>query len=159
MKFFFESNHKKCTHISLKIFLFLISILKFKANIESGNLRRPKAEIKTLITKSLGKSKTKKVTQMVAIVTLNFGICWFPTHLFALLRHFHPDLIHASNSMYIFKIFANTLTYLTPCFNPCLYGFYNENFRTPLFQFISLQKKSTQNNNKLTKKSLSIQIK
>ncbi len=92
-------------------------------------------------TQSKAKSKTKKVTKMVAIVTLNFGVCWFPTHIFVLLRHFQPTLLQNSyNTMYLFKIIANTLTYLTPVINPCLYGFFNENFRLPLEQMLQSMK-------------------
>lgn len=77
--------------------------------------------------------KKKKVTKMVAILTLNFGICWLPTHLLVIaLRLFNipEDLL---NYMRMFKLIAHTFSYTTPVINPCVYAFYNENFRTSLF--------------------------
>jgi hypothetical protein len=78
-------------------------------------------------------SRKKKVTTMVAVVTLNFGICWFPTHLFIILRALIES--HDPNVfsyLHAFKLVAHTLSYLTPVINPILYAFYNENFLLPL---------------------------
>jgi hypothetical protein len=101
-------------------------------------------EAKHLKVQPRRKSKTKKVMKMVAIVTLNFGICWFPTHLFALLRYLYPTWFNERPaSMYNFKTFANTLTYLTPVLNPFLYGFFNENFRTPLIKLLRSDRNRT----------------
>ncbi|CAF1096430.1 unnamed protein product [Brachionus calyciflorus] len=76
-------------------------------------------------------NRKKKVTTMVAVVTLNFGICWLPTHLFIILKttlgDSNPQLLPYLS---LFKLFAHTLSYLTPVINPCLYAFYNENFRS-----------------------------
>lgn len=81
-----------------------------------------------------GGSRKRRVTTMVAVLTLAFGICWLPTHLFIILRRvvtFSED-----SNMYIyltvFKLIAHTLSYLTPVVNTILYAFYNENFRQPL---------------------------
>ena len=84
-------------------------------------------------TSQKSENRKKKVTQMVAVVTLNFGICWFPTHLFILLKRF-INLENPNAFVYLtmFKLLAHTLSYLTPVINPILYAFYNENFRHPL---------------------------
>ncbi len=85
--------------------------------------------------KKLLSKKTKKVTKLVAVVTLNFALCWLPAHLFILLI----TLIDSGKitkttytALSIFKLFAHTLSYLTPVINPILYGYFNENFRNSL---------------------------
>ena len=77
---------------------------------------------------------------MVAIVTLNFGICWLPTHIIAIISYVYENNQRLEALHYLLKIIANTLSYLTPVINPCVYAFYNENFRIPL---IDLCKKIT----------------
>lgn len=75
---------------------------------------------------------------MVALVTLNFGICWLPTHLLIIVyRSISIDTLYAYHPYFVsFKYFAHTLSYLTPVVNPCVYAFYNENFRTSLFDIL-----------------------
>ena len=79
--------------------------------------------------------KTRKVTKLVTVVTLNFAICWLPAHLFTVLMMF-IDIQDLPNNIYaalsFFKLFAHTLSYLTPILNPIAYGYYNESFRQPL---------------------------
>lgn len=100
-----------------------------KASITAGGKADQRKSTKTRGS-SKSEHKKKKVTTMVAVVTLNFGLCWFPTHLFIIIRGF----VSSNDSyMMIFKLSAHTLSYLTPVINPCLYAFYNENFRTCLF--------------------------
>ena len=78
--------------------------------------------------------KMKKVTIMIVLVTLNFAIGWFPTHLFIIIRRVRT--IDPSTNEYVFlqvfKLVAHTLSYLTPVVNVCLYAFFNENFQKPL---------------------------
>jgi hypothetical protein len=72
---------------------------------------------------------------MVAVITLDFGVCWSLTHVLVLLRQFDPKFpygVLGEDIIYFLKIIAHTLTYSTPVINPFLYGFYNENFRVPL---------------------------
>ena len=75
---------------------------------------------------------------MVALVTLNFGICWLPTHLLIIVyRSTSEDMLYYYHPYFVsFKYFAHTLSYLTPVVNPCVYAFYNENFRTSLFDIL-----------------------
>ncbi len=102
----------------------------------------PIAVPKKVSTKKQGsnsESRKKKVTTMVAVVTLNFGICWLPTHLFIILKRLirvSPDS-NAYVYLTIFKLIAHTLSYLTPVINPVLYAFYNENFLLPLIDIWS----------------------
>jgi hypothetical protein len=77
--------------------------------------------------------KTKKVTKLVTLVTLNFILCWLPAHLFLLFRMI-LDINTITSTMLLLKLLAHTLTYMTPVINPILYGFYNDNFRQPLLR-------------------------
>ncbi len=94
--------------------------------------------------------KTRKVTKLVTVVTLNFAICWLPAHLFIIIIVF-LDKRDLSNNVYtmllIFKVFAHTLSYLTPILNPIAYGFYNDSFRKPLRLLFKQRTSTTEVNN------------
>ena len=85
-------------------------------------------------------TRRRKVTKMVALVTLNFTLCWLPTHLFIIIKLLfytsEADLpLHVFTALSLFKQFAHTLSYLTPVINPCLYAFFNDNFRASMKLF------------------------
>ncbi|RNA11054.1 kiSS-1 receptor [Brachionus plicatilis] len=113
-------------------------------------------------TKKARKSKKsenrkKKVTTMVAVVTLNFGICWLPTHLFIIFKPSLSEYPYLFPYLSLFKLVAHTLSYLTPVINPCLYAFYNENFRNSFYDLcfrVSCKKQSV-NRTKVLNKSMS----
>ena len=89
------------------------------------------------ISQKFMSKRTRKVTKMVAIVTLNFAICWLPAHLFILLiAYIDKNKITQTTytALALFKSFAHTLSYVTPVLNPISYAFFNENFRQPLTQ-------------------------
>ena len=117
--------------------------LKFKkksVKLSSSNNNNGSVTLKK--TKSVAGAKRQRVTKMVALVTLNFGVCWLPTHLISLLREFDSNFPYGENAqmyMYLLKLSAHTLTYITPVINPCLYAFYNENFRLPLSEILKLK--------------------
>lgn len=102
-------------------------------------------------------NRKKKVTTMVAVVTLNFGICWLPTHLFIIFRPSLSEYTYLFPYLSLFKLIAHTLSYLTPVINPCLYAFYNENFRNSFYDlyYRIMCKKENVNKKKLMTKSLS----
>ena len=86
--------------------------------------------------KSNTDQKKKKVTIMIILVTLNFAIGWFPTHLFIIIRRLRNVDPNTNEYVYlqVFKIVAHTLSYMTPVVNVCLYAFFNENFQKPLYE-------------------------
>lgn len=102
-------------------------------------------------------NRKKKVTTMVAVVTLNFGICWLPTHLFIIFKPSLSEYPYLFPYLSLFKLIAHTLSYLTPVINPCLYAFYNENFRNSFYDLCYRLscKKENANGKKMLGKSLS----
>jgi hypothetical protein len=80
-------------------------------------------------------NKKRKVTIMVVLVTVNFAVCWLPTHLFIIIKRSVAIEQNSDEYIYLslFKIIAHTLSYLTPVINPCLYAFFNENFRSSFY--------------------------
>nr|QVK45768.1 G protein-coupled receptor [Proales similis] len=79
-------------------------------------------------------NRNRKVTIMVVLFTVNFAFCWFSTHLLIIIRACINIRVESELYVYLsfFKIIAHTLSYLTPVINPCLYAFFNENFRSSL---------------------------
>ena len=97
---------------------------------ETGKYFNKRARMEKEITRK----KTRKVTKLVSVVTLNFAICWLPANFFIILIVFVDklDSEFIKHYLYLFKLFAHTLSYLTPVLNPISYAFYNDKFRGPL---------------------------
>jgi hypothetical protein len=116
--------------------LILIKNIKFLNSLkENSRAKTPltQAPHKLSTKKSFYRVKAvnKKVLLMVSIITLNFTICWLPTQILLLLKQFDPKFPYTNNAqnlIYLFKIIAHTLSYLTPVINPILYAFFNRNF-------------------------------
>jgi hypothetical protein len=98
--------------------------------------------------KSIAQNKTKRVSYMVAIFTFNFAICWLPTHalmIFRQLKHVqHKDPLFFY--LFLFKLFAHLFSYLTPLIDPCLYAFFNDNFRISLVDLFTIRKNNNNTN-------------
>lgn len=111
-----------------------------KSNHSTQSSRTAEETISTLsnkryrIQKNIKRKKTRKVTKLVSVVTLNFAICWLPANFFIILIVFVDKLDNGfiKHHLYLFKLFAHTLSYLTPVLNPISYAFYNDKFRGPL---------------------------
>ena len=117
-----------------------IQLKKVKSNEEKEYKKSSKKKPKSsMLIKS--ENRRRKVTKMVAIVTLNFAICWLPTHIFIIMRLLfftnESDLpLNVFTMLSLFKQFAHTLSYLTPVINPLLYGFFNESYKTSITAFL-----------------------
>ncbi len=70
----------------------------------------------------------KKVTKMLAVVVLMFGICWFPFQLYNFLQTVIPSI---NNFRYINIVWfcIHWLAMSNSCCNPFIYAIYNEKFK------------------------------
>lgn len=75
---------------------------------------------------SMGKSK-RKVTIMVSVVVLVFGICWFPHHLIFMWQSY-GDFPYNEGTIKL-KAASLCLSYINSCLNPIIYSIMSENFR------------------------------
>ncbi|XP_070580556.1 galanin receptor 2b-like [Ptychodera flava] len=70
----------------------------------------------------------KKVTQMVMVVVLVFGICWLPHHIITMWSNF--DWYFPYNiGTYVLRLMAMFLSAFNSCVNPLIYAFMSESFR------------------------------
>ncbi|XP_039626321.1 G-protein coupled receptor 54-like [Polypterus senegalus] len=69
-----------------------------------------------------------KVTRMVVVIVLLFGICWGPIQLFLLCQGFYPGF-QANYETYKIKTWANCMSYANSSLNPIVYAFMGESFR------------------------------
>ncbi|XP_055323157.1 tachykinin-like peptides receptor 99D [Sitodiplosis mosellana] len=82
----------------------------------------------------------KRVIKMLIIVVLLFGICWFPLQLYNIL-HVTWDGVNEYKYINIVWFCSDWLAMSNSCYNPFIYGIYNEKFkrefrrRFPLFRF------------------------
>nr|XP_054763944.1 galanin receptor 2a-like [Lytechinus pictus] len=75
---------------------------------------------------NMGKSK-RKVTIMVSVVVLVFGLCWFPHHLIFMWQSY-GDFPYNERTIKL-KAASLCLSYINSCLNPIIYSIMSENFR------------------------------
>ncbi|XP_015197116.1 G-protein coupled receptor 83 isoform X2 [Lepisosteus oculatus] len=82
------------------------------------------------------KKKKKKTIKMLMMVVVVFAVCWFPLNCYVVLLS--SQTIRSSNALYFtFHWFAMSST----CYNPFIYCWLNENFRSELKYLLSICKK------------------
>uniref|UniRef100_A0A4X2KW98 G protein-coupled receptor 83 n=1 Tax=Vombatus ursinus TaxID=29139 RepID=A0A4X2KW98_VOMUR len=81
--------------------------------------------------------KKKKTIKMLMLVVVLFAVCWFPLNCYVLLLS--SKTIRSNNALYFaFHWFAMSST----CYNPFIYCWLNENFRSELKALLSICKKA-----------------
>ncbi|XP_058833579.1 RYamide receptor-like isoform X2 [Topomyia yanbarensis] len=70
----------------------------------------------------------KKVIKMLIIVVALFGICWFPLQLYNILHVTWPD-VNKYRYINIIWFVCDWLAMSNSCYNPFIYGIYNEKFK------------------------------
>ncbi|XP_009564673.2 G-protein coupled receptor 83 [Cuculus canorus] len=80
--------------------------------------------------------KNKKTIKMLMLVVILFAVCWFPLNCYVVLLS--SQIIHTNNALYFaFHWFAMSST----CYNPFIYCWLNDSFRSELKALISVCKK------------------
>ncbi|TMW48066.1 hypothetical protein DOY81_006857 [Sarcophaga bullata] len=70
----------------------------------------------------------KKVIKMLIIVVVVFGVCWFPLQLYNILYVTIPEL-NEYHYISIIWFCCDWLAMSNSCYNPFIYGIYNEKFK------------------------------
>ena len=86
-------------------------------------------------------ARNKRMNKMMILVTVIFGICWFPTQLSQLVI-FKVDIYCwtlRDLTMYILHVLAMSST----CYNPFLYGFMNPAFKEAFGKLCSYARKTS----------------
>ncbi|XP_068121007.1 G-protein coupled receptor 83-like [Hyperolius riggenbachi] len=82
--------------------------------------------------------KKKKTIKMLMLVVVLFAVCWFPLNCYVVLLS--SQIIHTNNAVYFaFHWFAMSST----CYNPFIYCWLNDNFRSELKALLNMCKKQT----------------
>ncbi|CAJ0966301.1 unnamed protein product [Ranitomeya imitator] len=80
--------------------------------------------------------KKKKTIKMLMLVVVLFAVCWFPLNCYVVLLS--SQIIHTNNAVYFaFHWFAMSST----CYNPFIYCWLNDNFRSELKALLNICKK------------------
>ncbi|CAH1255415.1 SSTR5 [Branchiostoma lanceolatum] len=72
--------------------------------------------------------RNRKVTQMIALLSLLFALCWMPIHLLNLSILFVPDFPMNQVTAWL-KIVAVSFSYANSCINPFIYVIVGKRFR------------------------------
>ncbi|XP_002731810.1 galanin receptor 2a-like [Saccoglossus kowalevskii] len=86
------------------------------------------------------KSK-KKVTKMVIMVVVVFGVCWLPHHIITMWFNFDVNFPF-SMFTYVLRLVAMFLSAFNSCINPIIYAFMSENFRKSFKKTLTCYRRS-----------------
>jgi KISS1 receptor len=75
------------------------------------------------------RQKKRKILILIASVCITFALLWLPAHVIQLWRVVFHNSFPYTDSMYIIKIIAHTLSYANSCVNPVIYAFMGTKFR------------------------------
>ncbi|XP_077979625.1 galanin receptor 2b-like [Glandiceps talaboti] len=85
----------------------------------------------------------KKVTQMVIVVVIVFGLCWLPHHIITMWYHY--DTRFPFNTFtYGLRLLAMFLSAFNSCVNPIIYAFMSESFRKGFKKTLTCYRRSNQ---------------
>ncbi|XP_028656341.1 G-protein coupled receptor 83-like [Erpetoichthys calabaricus] len=82
--------------------------------------------------------KKKKTIKMLVVVVVVFAVCWFPLNCYVLLLS--SQAIRSSNALY-FSFHWTAMS--STCYNPFIYCWLNENFRSELKYLLNICKRSS----------------
>ena len=104
--------------------------------------RKRRSESLTAQQREEEEARNKRMNKMLILVTIIFGICWFPGQL-SLMIFFYDDFLHCWTlrdlTMYILHVLAMSST----CYNPFLYGFMNPAFKEAFGKLCSYARKTS----------------
>lgn len=95
------------------------------------------------------KQRKRKLLILIGIVSLSFSVLWLPIHVINLWKVLFSDSFPYTDSMYIIKLIAHTLSYLNSSLNPFFYVLMGGKFKTHLsFAFKNLKSYFIKKSNK-----------
>ncbi|XP_053160949.1 prolactin-releasing peptide receptor [Hemicordylus capensis] len=143
-EFWGEQEHQRQTYalclLLITYFFPLLAILisyikislKLKNRIVPGSV--------TQIQADWDKARRKRTFCLLVIVVVVFGVCWFPLHIFNLIRDIN---INAIDPYYfsLAQLFCHWFAMSSTCYNPFIYAWLHDSFREELKKLISWHKK------------------
>uniref|UniRef100_A0A182M0M4 G-protein coupled receptors family 1 profile domain-containing protein n=1 Tax=Anopheles culicifacies TaxID=139723 RepID=A0A182M0M4_9DIPT len=97
----------------------------------------------------------KKVIKMLIIVVALFGVCWFPLQLYNILHVTVPE-INEYRFINIIWFVCDWLAMSNSCYNPFIYGIYNEKFKREFRKRYPFKRDQTYNHTHESDKTSSI---
>ncbi|CAF0775044.1 unnamed protein product [Brachionus calyciflorus] len=98
--------------------LMMIKLIKRKKNLNDNTRHMSK--------KAYNRSR---ILIMIALVTILFGVTWLPIHCILLAMKFYDKFPYESDTLFVVKSIAHTLTYLNSMLNPFFYTIMSKSFK------------------------------
>lgn len=76
--------------------------------------------------------KKQKVTRLVVMLVVVFGLSWLPYHINLMWVNYFSDTYMNTYSFYYFSVVGLVMSYANSSINPIIYAFLSENFRRSL---------------------------
>jgi hypothetical protein len=108
------------------------------------NLWKGQAPVRTNMVESI--RNKRKVTRLVIVLVVVFGICWLPYHIAWIWVNYFPETFQNTYSFYYFRVFSYVLSYANSAMNPVIYALLSENFRKYLCYSVRFELSRTLNN-------------
>ncbi|CAF0969521.1 unnamed protein product [Didymodactylos carnosus] len=127
-----------CSYYAIPLAIIIICYSKLLLYVIENS--KSMAETQTAAFRQVVRTKQKRVTRMVVVVTLAFAICWLPIQTLELLKCTRSPLllvfIHYPKLLNRIRIISHALAYFNSCLNPCLYALLNRNFCADVVRLI-----------------------
>jgi hypothetical protein len=85
-------------------------------------------------SKAATKKQKFKILVLIATVSITFGLTWLPAHVIQIWKVVFNSSFPYSESMYIIKFIAHTLSYSNSLLNPFIYVFIGAKFRSHFYK-------------------------
>jgi hypothetical protein len=85
-------------------------------------------------SKATSKKQKFKILLLIATVSITFGLTWLPAHVIQIWKVVFNSSFPYSESMYIIKFIAHTLSYSNSLLNPFIYVFIGAKFRSHFYK-------------------------
>ncbi|XP_039188895.1 prolactin-releasing peptide receptor-like isoform X2 [Crotalus tigris] len=112
--------------------------IKLKNRVVPGHPTQSQAEFDRL--------RRRKIFRLLVLVVAAFAVCWLPIHVFNIIRDIDINLINKEYFL-LFQLLCHWFAMSSSCYNPFLYAWLHDRFRSELKEMFAFKKKIIPTNN------------
>ncbi|XP_007427570.1 prolactin-releasing peptide receptor-like [Python bivittatus] len=112
--------------------------IKLKNRVVPGHPTQSQAEFDRL--------RRRKIFRLLVLVVAAFAVCWLPIHVFNIIRDININLINKEYFL-LLQLLCHWFAMSSSCYNPFLYAWLHDRFRSGLKEMFTFKKKIIPANN------------
>ncbi|KAG8141362.1 hypothetical protein E2320_006989 [Naja naja] len=112
--------------------------IKLKNRVVPGHPTQSQAEFDRL--------RRRKIFRLLVLVVAAFAVCWLPIHVFNIIRDININLINKEYFL-LLQLLCHWFAMSSSCYNPFLYAWLHDRFRSELKEMFTFKKRIIPANN------------